>query len=558
MTDVLDRADASSTAPTRPHPGGRRLDPRDRLIALGFGAFSFLFCLFSFTKWPTEWDSIQLTLGVDRFDVQEYSPHPPGYYLYILGGRLVRVLTPLSGQRSLQVISALAAAATVATIYVIGLEARNRWLGVAAAAFMATSPYLVFYGGTVASYCFDALLLVALLWVALRAFPHSRHGLYASVILGLGSGLRPSSVMVVFPMVLWALFKSIRTVRQFLVAGIAGAVSLAVWIVPMILEQPGGYSAYSHFSKIYIKPAFSSTSVFYGATLAQARHNMAHGTSYTLAAVSVLVPLFLAGLVVAVAQRGDGAEHKPGRNAEAVLLFMAAAAVAYAFVLLVHFGKAGYVLSYLPAVALLGMWQLAGARRRLLRLGAGALVGLMILVNLQRFLFAPGVLPMRFINNPHFFFTQTQYGAPFPLTKKYQRQIDRETDEFAAIKDDFDPAKDVVVYDYANGGVRFRHGCYTLPGFRVHLEINGIDHFLYRNRRLATEQDHDIELPVGGRAVFAVDHPDAEINALVAQGRLTAHKLRTGRTVWVAGPGVTIYSLTTTTTPDHPIKEHQP
>ena len=32
---------------------------------------------------PTEWDSVQLVLGVDGFDVRVETPHAPGYWLYV-------------------------------------------------------------------------------------------------------------------------------------------------------------------------------------------------------------------------------------------------------------------------------------------------------------------------------------------------------------------------------------------------------------------------------------------------------------------------------------------
>jgi len=54
---------------------------------------------------PTEWDSVQLTLGFDRFDVRQDSPHAPGYWAYIAADRLIRALTPLDGTASLALAS---------------------------------------------------------------------------------------------------------------------------------------------------------------------------------------------------------------------------------------------------------------------------------------------------------------------------------------------------------------------------------------------------------------------------------------------------------------------
>src|SRR5207302_9292727 len=63
-----------------------------------------------------------------------------------------------------------------------------------------------------------------------------------------------------------------------------------------------------------------------------------------------------------------------------------------AFVVLFHFGKAGYVLSFLPAAVLLLLWPAAKLPRRAL-VGASLVVVAVAGVDAQRFLQAAGVLP---------------------------------------------------------------------------------------------------------------------------------------------------------------------
>jgi hypothetical protein len=532
---------------TRPKP-----DPTPWLLAAG----SFVLCLAYFTKWPTEWDSVQLTFGVSRFDIREGSPHPPGYWLYVFAGRLVRAATPLNAQHSLQLLAALAAAATVGLVYVVGRDAKNRWLGLAAAAFMATSPYLLFYGSTPASYCFDALLCVALLLFAMRARPGSRHGLYATALLALGSGLRPSSALILAPLVLWALVRSVRSAGQFAAAAAAGALGLVAWIAPMLAQQPGGAHDYFSFSRVFFRPAFDSASMLYGASWPMARHNMAAATAYTIAAVAFLVPVAAVGGALALLARSPRARA----NRPTLLLFAVAAAVPYLFLLFFYFGKGGYVLSLLPPVVLLALWPAASLAGRGSKAVVTALVAVLVLVQFQRYALAPGVMPLRLINHQHLFFTQEQYGAPFPLTHKLQRQTDRETDQYKAINAEFDASRDVVVYVWLNGAHRFRHGCFTMPEFRLHFVINNTDHFLCRHGRMLTEADTDIELPrADSRAVFTLDGPNPEVDRLVAEGKMQVYVLKTGRIVYVAtGPGVTFAGVTTVVSPDHPLATHSP
>lgn len=508
----------------------------DRAAPVALGLATFAACVVMFAAWPTEWDSVQLTLGVDRFDIREGSPHPPGYWLYVMAGRVVRALTPLDAQGSLQVLSALAAAATVVVVYFVGREARNRWLGVAAAALVATSPFLLFYGATVASYCFDALLSVALLLLALRARPGSRHAVYAAGLLGVGSGLRPSAVIALAPIVLWVVVKSVRSARQLVWAAGAGVVGLAAWMVPMFVEQPGGASTYVTFSRAFYRNGFS--------TNAFTRYNALHAAAYTVAAVAVLVPVGLLGL----------AAWRRRRGAEPAVLLAVSAVFAFAFLALGYFGKAGYVLSYLPALVLLALLPLASAGRGL-RAAGSVLVTVLCVVQVQRFVSAEGLMPKRFIDDERAWFTEGRYGAPYPLTHQWIMHIDRDTDALARVASAFSPGRDVLVFAAGNGGHRFRHACFTMPEFRVHFLREGMDFYRCERGRMLTEADGVVEVPPGGRAVYVFDFEPAEAPA---QGVARSEAAGRDRPVWVAGGGVALYGPVVREAPVPPFKKHLP
>ncbi|MDP9387698.1 MAG: hypothetical protein M3Q48_07155, partial [Actinomycetota bacterium] len=161
-------------------------------------------------EWPTEWDSVSLVFSVDRFDVTDASPHAPGYWLYVAAGRLVRAVTPLGPADSLLAASALAAAATVALAYMVGRSLGGRWLGVVAAAGLLTSPFLAFYGSSVASYPFDALASLVLLHLAWRSRPGSWHAPAAAAALALAGGARQTSLVLLAPLALVAVVRGLR------------------------------------------------------------------------------------------------------------------------------------------------------------------------------------------------------------------------------------------------------------------------------------------------------------------------------------------------------------
>ncbi len=88
---------------------------------------------------PYGLDSIQLVLALDHFDVRLHQPHPPGYFLFVMAGRLSRLLFPDANSAfvSLNILFSCLA------VWLVFLLSR-RMFGVQhafyAATFMATSP----------------------------------------------------------------------------------------------------------------------------------------------------------------------------------------------------------------------------------------------------------------------------------------------------------------------------------------------------------------------------------------------------------------------------------
>lgn len=492
---------------------------------------------------PTEWDSVQLVLGMASFDVTQASPHAPGYWLYIGAGRLVQALTPLGAHDSLVVCSALAAGAAVALAWILGREMGGPWLGGTAAAVLLTSPLLLFYGSSVGTYAFDAVAVEVLLLLAWRARRGSWHGTAAAAALGLAGGFRQSSVVLLFPVAAVAVARSAGTLRRASVAALAGAGGLAAWLVPMALDQPGGLGAVQRAGSRIWREAVSVTSPVYGALAEGVRYNLGQATGYTLAAVALLAPAVAAAVALRIRSRRLPRPPPLPRRAGGPGLLAVAAVPPLAFVLVFHFGKAGYVLSYLPALVLLALWPGATLARRP-RLVVTALVALACVAQLQRFAGAPGILPLAWTDRGGPWFTQSRFGAPYRLTARAIDEVDADTDRYRALARAFDPRLDVLVYVHLDGGHRFRHAMLTLPEFTAHYLQAGLDEYVGRRYRWRRERDGRVELPPGGRAVFVVDEPRSDLLDLVAGGRARAVVLDTGPTVYVVGAGPQLFGVT--------------
>ena len=89
---------------------------------------------------PTDWDSAQYAAAVGHFDVTHGQPQPPGYWLYVMSGRLIHQVSGLGTIHSLVLGAALASAAAAGLTTVAGRDLGGTWVGLAAGLVVASSP----------------------------------------------------------------------------------------------------------------------------------------------------------------------------------------------------------------------------------------------------------------------------------------------------------------------------------------------------------------------------------------------------------------------------------
>jgi hypothetical protein len=313
----------------------------DVLMMMGLAALTLL------SRWPYRarmlynWDAVQFALALREFDVSKHQPHPPGYLLYVALGRLLNI--PLGDPNLAYVALAMVfSAATTVAVYWLARALYDRVTAAAAATLLAVSPLFWFYGSvglTYAGEAFGASLVAAFAYGALRGNPRALYG--CAVALGLVGGIRQSVLVLLFPLCVACAFLGVRSVRRLLVAATLMVVAVLSWFLPMVWLT-GGLRPYLRASTQLYGSVVLATSVLGGSldvTLAQAR--------YVLASVIVgLGPLTLAVFALPLYIRRTGW----GRGDWFLVAWIVPPA---AFYTLVHFGQAGYVLTFLPALVIL-------------------------------------------------------------------------------------------------------------------------------------------------------------------------------------------------------------
>ena len=537
---------------------------------------------------PTDWDSAQYASAVDRFDVTHGSPQPPGYWLYVEAGRAVRALSGLGTIHSLVVVTAGASALGVGLAVVAGRDLGGRWTGIATGVIVATSPFAWFSGSIVATYSFDLVACPALIILAWRARPGSWHGVWAVVVLGLLAGFRQSIIQAFAVLAVIAIVASTRRWGRLTITALAGVASVALWLVPMVIQQPGGIHAWLRATRIEATGAAQATSIL---DHARGGHlNLGTFAAYTVVALAPLAAVALVG-AVALMIRGlirflrsdtnsasvdpdfsdrhdhpigafgtDSGWHRPWYQAKGTIL-AAAIVPPVAIVGLIQFAKGGYLLAYLPAAVIALLLPVAALGRRVAQPGAAARyspvwlvltslsVALVAALGTQRFIDGNGVLPQRWLRptTGELWLQQARYQAPYADTRA--AIVSADTID-AALKDlgpVVNPTRDVIVFDTVDGGANiYRNAGYALPTIPIALIQPGGVLYNQFHGALYYARGNSVAVAPSG-SVFLVASPTIPgLASLTAQGY--ALPVSTPRPigdyrVWQLLPGTTVLGV---------------
>ncbi len=319
----------------------RRADRYDLLCASALGVLTGLSRLPYRARMLYNWDAVQFALALREYDVVKHQPHPPGYILYVALGRVVNIWldNPTAAYVTLAVVFS---GLTTFVVYFLARAAYDRATALVAATLLAVSPLFWFYGSVGLTYAGEALCASTVAYFAFRALRGSETDAWlAAGYLGLAGGVRQSILLLLLPLWLVATIVGIRRVRTVVVGIGIIAVAVMAWFVPMIWLT-GGLDRYLAASVDLAEMVVKPTSVLGGdfdTTLRMAR--------YLVESVLVgLGPLALAAFFLPwyVRRRGWGSRE----------WFLVAWTVPPVLVYtLVHFGQAGYALTFLPALVVL-------------------------------------------------------------------------------------------------------------------------------------------------------------------------------------------------------------
>lgn len=287
------------------------------------------------------WDSVSFALGLERFNISEQQPQPPGYVLYETAGRILNLFFH-NANNSLVALSILSATVAVVLIYFIGLSMFERSTGLVAAIVLLVSPLNWYYGEVALTYEIELPLMIMAGWLLYQLYFHRRYAVLAAVFIGLAGGFRQDILLFLGPFLLVGVAGLKRREALLALAALAG--SVLAWLLPLVFLA-GGIFAFLDATQVQYELAIQPYTVFSGGW---------HAFSSNLRGVWQYSVWFLGAAGVALLYMTSyimsPARGKDGRR----MLFLSILIVpALLYFLLFQIAQPGYILAIAGPLALI-------------------------------------------------------------------------------------------------------------------------------------------------------------------------------------------------------------
>jgi hypothetical protein len=332
-------------------------------------------------RYALDLDVVNLALGVQRFDVVQHQPHPPGYLGYVGLMRVVRAVTGGGLLDVPRVTSRLCAAAAVVFTWVAAgrLLPGRPGARLGAALLAAAHPLLLYYAVDGQTHAAEAAVTAAALALVAGERRGGREAALAGLLVAVGGSLRATAVVPLTPLLVAAFWGRWRAIAGGAAVALAGT---AAWLVPTVWAT-GGWAAYRAVTDALVGELVARSSLL-------SSHSRPDEVARQLTDASLWGALACAPALLAAVVRPAAPEAGAARRRAAQALALTAGPTLL-LCLLVLCAEPGYLLALVPAAALVGGVGAHGAAPDAPLAGVRG-VGLLVGAQLAFFVAAPAGL----------------------------------------------------------------------------------------------------------------------------------------------------------------------
>ncbi|EKD79503.1 MAG: hypothetical protein ACD_41C00053G0003 [uncultured bacterium] len=342
---------------------------------LGLSAIYWLLTIPFMSRLPYNWDAAQFVLALRNYDIGMHQPHPPGYPLFVVLGKLLDLF--FSENSALVIIAAVFGYVSVMMFYLFCYRLWSHRLGSSVIAIAwILNPLFWLYRETALTYTVDAAASITvgyLVWQTMTVRTRL-YVLLSSGVLAVAGAIRPSLVVLLLPLFIFQLSFHRRNWKLVLVSFGILIVGTLAWLLP-VMWLTGGIGEYiTHSRNLYSASATNS--------------NILEQTKLVFNTLLISLNLLSIPMVASVVLLAIRYTHYWQRFITIYIfaaVWIVPALLIYSFG---HFGQLGYALILIPPfyLLLIPIVQLAIDRW----LGRWLMLICLVLVSLIFLVLAPG------------------------------------------------------------------------------------------------------------------------------------------------------------------------
>ena len=335
-------------------------DRRDVYFAAAVGALVVVSRSIYAPQYLINFDAVNFALAIREFNPGLDQPQPPGYPVFVL---LLRILDFALHNARLDLFLAGIVGSLAATLLLWRFVSvmYGKSAGYVSSLLLAVHPIFWYAGLANPVRTYLAVISVATAWMAWECVRADRPGRWIfgmAAVLGLLSGFRPETLVLMSPLFLWALLRARLSPSQAVSATFLLFACASAWIAPLAYSA-GGPRAFVQLNSEYLWNNSRDFTLVFGAAPRQAFRTMQLATLWNFGPAVVWVwALLLAAPRLSSAM-------KEGRGLFLAVWFLPP----FLFHALVHVRDLDQTLITAPVLCTLGGWSIVNVavkRRKLI------------------------------------------------------------------------------------------------------------------------------------------------------------------------------------------------
>lgn len=390
----------------------------------------------------SHWDGPQYAIGIVQYSLEQQTPAPPGYPLYIFLGRIVYQFIQ-DPHQSLIMLSVIFSGIGTVVFYWVGKTIKNRRVGLIASLLFLTGPTFYFFSLTAYAYGITPVITTLLAFVVYSIiFLKKQWWLQIGIVFSFLIGIRPQEAIFATPLFVLGVYFLSRYAKVQAVSTFVGATVL--WLM-FFLSVVGGIGKFLSVSSSFAKEG--ALSGIFSQGIPSIFESLTKGLFLSFG-IGMLF-LLVAGFQLIVKKK-----KVLKKNKVLILFFAIWILPGLMFNIFLRTDHAGHQMMYLSALVILTAWALWYVTKK----NTFAMVTILLLVI--------GFNLYQFFRDRDPYSTKPYIPTSFHYSEIRKNDI-RMSEKISYIKENFDSRNTIVIM----GSTMWRSTMYYLKEYSIY----GID-----------------------------------------------------------------------------------